>query len=467
MIPQIVIVAFMEYDNLGVGYIASVLNENGFKTHIIDFRKGKEEILNRIKKIGPFVIGFSVIFQIYILKFKELINYLRESGITSHFSAGGQFASMRYNELFELIPSLDSIVRFEGEYIFLELVTQINNGTDWHNIRGVAYRKNGYVISNPLRTIETDLDKLPYPVRSRLREYLLGKKFATILAGRGCLNNCSFCNNTEYVRQSSLHFRRERMPEMVVEEMEFLYHKKNCSVFLFEDDDFPLDNGGKSGWVERFCYELKRRKLADKIIWKINCRPDEVDSNRFELMRNNGLYQVFLGIDDGTDMGLKKLNKRMTVAESLNGISILKKLDISFDFGFMLFQPSSTFKSIFQNLNFLGQICGDGFTPVIFLKMMPFFATKVERELEKEGRLKGGPGSGDYDFYDMQLDKFYNSLIQYFGKWIYHPMGFTNIARWARIYKSVFSHFYKPSRNAQTLYSDIQKVTSGLTKSKR
>ena len=83
-------------------------------------------------------MGFSVIFQYYIYEFEELISYLRKSGITSHFSAGGQYASMRYEDLFMIIPSLDSIVRFEGEYTFLELVNHIHTGEDWRKIKGIA-----------------------------------------------------------------------------------------------------------------------------------------------------------------------------------------------------------------------------------------------------------------------------------------------------------------------------------------
>ncbi len=104
------------------------------------------------------------------------------------------------------------------------------------------------------------------------------------------------------------------------------------------------------------------------------------------MMKEHGLYQVFLGIDDGTDSGLIRLNKHMTVAESLRGINILKKLAIGFDYGFMLFQPASTFKSVNQNLDFLRQLCSDGSTPVTFLKLMPFLIQELKGNFDrKEG----------------------------------------------------------------------------------
>ena len=453
----VVIIAFKEFDNLGVGYLDSVLSRDGYETLIIDFRNGREEILKEIYALNPLIIGFSVIFQYYIYAFRELVCYLREQGVSSHFSAGGQYASMRYKDLFRIIPSLDSVVRFEGEYTFLELVNKIHNGTDWHKIKGIAYKENGGIIVNDLRPPEMDLDKFPFPKRGILKDYALNVKFATILAGRGCINNCSFCNNTEYIKQSSAAFKRVRKPEKVVDEISFLYDTEECSVFLFEDDDFPVKTNKGSFWIEALCKELKLKRLSDKIIWGINCRSDEIDYEAFALMKDHGLYQVFIGIDDGTDSGLMRLNKHMTVAESLRGINILKRLAIGFDYGFMLFQPSTTFKSINQNLEFLRHLCSDGTTPVTFLKLVPYFDTRIEWELRQEGRLKGNPGSLDYDFLNNSLNNYYSFIRDSFMQWLNDSDGVANVSKWSRNYLSVFSHFYKMTSEVQNLSIEIRR----------
>lgn len=131
----VIFFAFKEFDNLGVGYLASVLSEEGYKPLIIDLRTSRAEILKLIKKLNPLILGFSFIFQYHIYEFKKLISFLRKSGINAHFSAGGQYASLRHEDLFKLIPSLDSIVRFEGEYTFLELVKCVYSKTDWRKIQ--------------------------------------------------------------------------------------------------------------------------------------------------------------------------------------------------------------------------------------------------------------------------------------------------------------------------------------------
>jgi radical SAM superfamily enzyme YgiQ (UPF0313 family) len=200
--------------------------------------------------------------------------------------------------------------------------------------------------------------------------------------------------------------------------------------------------------------------LSGKILWKINCRPDEIEKGLFELMSNTGLFVVYLGIEAGTDDGLRLMNKRMTTEASINAVNILKKLDIKYDFGFMLFHPASTFQSIIENLDFLRKICGDGSSPITFCKMLPYAETKVEYELKREGRLKGDPGFEDYDFIDPALNNLYFFVTECFEDWISKHDGLLNIARWARYHLSVYHKYYQPTSDIKDMDSEVMKCIS-------
>lgn len=454
----VVFIAFEEFDNLGTGYLCAILSKNGYETKVIDLRYNNYQILNLIKRLNPVIIGFSVIFDLYIKKFQKLAELLRRGGIRCHFTAGGHYATLRYKELFHLIPFLDSIVRFDGEYTILELTQCITSGLEWRNIKSIVYKSRGRIISNTLRPLEKDLDNYPFPMRFPLKDYAFGKKYAAVLAGRGCVYNCSYCCLREYYSQVPGPVKRIRNPENVTREMELLSREKNCSVFLFQDDDFPIKAGKDSDWIKTFCKELTHRKLNDKIMWKINCRPDEIREEIIEMMKLNGLFLIFIGIEDGTDSGLSRLNKQMTVAECLKGISILKKYEIDFDFGFMLFQPSSTFVSINENLDFLKMICSDGSTPVMFNKLLPYFETAVEKELRKEGRLMGTHDFPDYKFCEEAMNRYYDFIYECFSEWLNDAGGIVNISRWARIYYSVYSRYYALSPEAHSINIRIRKV---------
>ncbi len=97
----------------------------------------------------------------------NLIDFLRDKGYKCHFTAGGHYASLRYEELFKLEQGLDSIVRFEGEYTILELAEALHSGKEWRTIRNLAYVTDSGVVANPLRPLEKDLDKLPFPARTQ------------------------------------------------------------------------------------------------------------------------------------------------------------------------------------------------------------------------------------------------------------------------------------------------------------
>ncbi len=454
----VIFFSISEYDNLGVGYIASVLEEAGFSTKIIDFRDYTPELIGTVKNLNPLVIGFSVIFLNYIELFSELIKDLRENGISCHFTAGGHFASLRYEELFKTIPQLDSIVLFEGEYPMMELVSCLRKGKDWKKIKNLAFKDNGKIVSNNLRLPETDLDKFPSPLRSQLKEYAFGKNFTVIIAGRGCVHNCSFCNTREFYRRSRGPLKRIRKPDAVVDEMRILSKEKDCSVFIFHDDDFPVKSMEQPHWVKEFCNELGKSQLKDKILWKINCRPDDVEEESFAMMKKNGLFLVFLGLEDGSDHGLKRLNKQITASENIKAINILKKLNIGFDYGFMLFQPSTTFISLIGNLDFLLLVCGDGYTPVSFLRLIPLYETRVEKELKKTGRLIDTNGITDYEFQEEQMNSYYYFTSKCFSEWQRSPDGVENISKWARNYCSVYMRYFNDNQEGEIFCRKITDV---------
>jgi len=457
---SVIFIAVRDYDNLGIGYMEAILSTTVFDTKIIDFKNNKNTILRIIKRENPFLVGFSVIFQYYIDKFIDLIRFLREEGIESHFTAGGHYASLKYQELFDFIPELDSIVRGEGEYILRDLANSLYKGSDWRKLKGLVYKKDGELIANPPRPFEKDLDRIPFPKRGPLKKYAFTKKFATLIAGRGCIYNCTFCNEGKFYTSLSGPVKRIRKPEMVVREMDYLYHKRKCRVFIFFDDDFPIRTVNKYEWVLKFCDQLDFRKLSGRIMWRVSCRPDEVDEEIFSKMKKTGLFQVFLGIEDGTDRGLKNLNKHMTLDESIQGINILKKLKIGIDFGFMLFQPSTTFSSLNENISFLKVLSEDGYTPVTFLKLMPYYKTAVEQQLKKEGRLKISKGIRDYDFLDDKMDHYYDFITLCFMEWLRYSGGLENISHWARNYFAVFQFYSGTDSYFSSLKRKFKKAIS-------
>jgi radical SAM superfamily enzyme YgiQ (UPF0313 family) len=175
-------------------------------------------------------------------------------------------------------------------------------------------------------------------------------------------------------------------------------------------------------------------------------------------MKNSGLFLVYLGIESGTDDGLRLMNKKMKAETSMKAVTLLKELDIQYDFGFMLFDPSSTYQSITDNLDFLERLCGDGSSPITYCKMLPYAETQIERQLKKEGRLKGKSGFMDYEFYDLSLNHFYDFSKDCFRDWITDHEGLLNIARWARYYLLVYQKYFPKTQRFKDLRKTVYDV---------
>ena len=407
---SVVLVGFPEQENLGLGYLAATLRREGRAVTIVDFQEDHKAILDIIRREQPIVVGFSLIFQFYVHRFGQLIRYLRESGVDCHFTIGGHFPSLSYQHTLELIPELDSVVRFEGEATLVELVDTVEAGGDWRYLLGIAFLAGGEVVTNELRPLVRDLDDLPYPERSYRPMAVLGRKALPILASRGCIRTCSFCSIHVFYRAAPGKVVRTRKPAQIVREMRMLYDERGISIFLFQDDDFPVFGTVWQRWTREFIAELYRAGLARKIIWKINCRADAVDPVLFAEMKEAGLYYVYMGLESGSEDGLDTLNKNITVAQNIRAVEVLKSLGLVYEFGFMLFDPSTTFDSVRDNVAFLRQIAGDGSASAAFCRMLPYDGTPIKDELKAAGRLKGDVCDPDYDYLDPRVDEYFAAL---------------------------------------------------------
>ncbi len=406
----VMLVGFQNQGNLGLGYLAAVLRQHGYTVRVVDIEQDPETILAIAREINPVLIGFSLIFQFFIDRYAALLRLLRENQIRCHFTMGGHFPSLSYEETLRLVPELDCVVQFEGEITLVALVETISRGTDWRGVEGIAYRGPTGVVVTPARPLIQNLDLLPYPERDYEPGAVLGRSIMPILASRGCARTCSFCSIHTFYRAAPGRIVRTRRPAEVVREMRRLHEERGITIFLFQDDDFPLFGPLWRRWAGDFVDELYRNDLPGKVIWKMNCRADSVEPELFIRMRDAGLYLVYMGLESGSEQGLATLHKQITVEQNLRAVSVLKSIGLMWEYGFMLLDPSSTFESVRENLSFLRKILADGCLPVTFCRMLPYDGTPIKEELVRTGRLRGDVCNPDYDFLDPRLSEFYDAL---------------------------------------------------------
>ncbi|SDR22144.1 Radical SAM superfamily enzyme YgiQ, UPF0313 family [Rhizobiales bacterium GAS113] len=457
----IVLIGFRRAGNLGLGYLASTLRARGYRVEILEFEDSFETILAAIRRHDPILVGFSLIFQFYIRRYAELARQLRAHGVTAHFTIGGHFPTLSHHHTLELIPELDSVVRFEGELTLLELVDALGLGKGWRAIHGIAYRRGAEIVATELRPLLSDLDELPYPDRSVDEPMTLGRRAAQMLASRGCIRTCSFCSIHMFYRSAPGKVVRTRKPAEVAREMRILHDERCATIFSFQDDDFPVYGRVWQRWTREFLAELYRNDLPGRSIWKINARADAIDAELFAEMRDAGMYMVYMGLESGSDEGLVTLNKSITVEQNLKAVEILKGLGLVFDFGFMLLEPSSSFASILENVAFLRRIVGDGYMAAEFCRMIPYDGTPIKDQLAREGRLRGDVCNPDYDFLDPRLTDFYvvvNELLNMTG-WIHGLRALSPQLKHAWTEVAIIERLYPSVRDLPSYRAKLQELT--------
>jgi radical SAM superfamily enzyme YgiQ (UPF0313 family) len=457
----ILLIGFQHQGNLGLGYLASTLKQHGYSVSTCDVESRPEDIVNIAKGLDPMIIGFSLIFQFYIPHYHRLIRLLRDAGIHCHFTMGGHFSSLSYRRNLELLPELDSVVRFEGEMTLLELADRIGAGREWKTVQGIAYREGDRFEATAMRPLVDDLDRLPYPDRDFQPETALGRKAMPLLASRGCARTCSFCSIQTFYRAAPGKVVRTRKPAAVVEEMVSLHFERGITIFLFQDDDFPLFGPVWRRWAAEFTRELHRSGLPKRVIWKMNCRADSVDAEIFAGMRDAGLYLVYMGLESGNDEGLKTLHKQITVEQNLRAVQVLKQVGLLFEFGFMMFDPSSTLHSVRENLNFLRAIVGDGSAAAVFCRMLPYDGTPIKDELEQAGRLRGDVCHPEYDFLEQSVTDFYRELTQILDVWgwIHGFQALSPHLNWSWNELAIMERLFPPMPQLTRYKHELQQIT--------
>jgi radical SAM superfamily enzyme YgiQ (UPF0313 family) len=216
----------------------------------------------------------------------------------------------------------DMVALSEGEDTFFELVQRIQAGQGYTDIQGLWVRDNGNITRNPLRPLETNLDRYLFP------DYSLGNKFIfdkhthrvrpavkndlehllrwyPTMITRGCPNFCTFCTNSVDKR---LRQMRTRTIDNVIEEVkEFLDQQPDTQRVFFRDDcisAMPID------FITEFSERWKREvNLPCSCSGVIATSPEFKE--KIKLLTDGGFVNFKMGIQSGCERVRKKVFARV------------------------------------------------------------------------------------------------------------------------------------------------------------
>ncbi len=425
-IQQLKQMEIISNEHIGLGYIANSLSQKNYDYKIIDghfFDYSIEEMAKRILDEKFDVIGFSVVYSNFRDTI-EIIDLIKKMNPNIFVFLGGQHVSFCAKEILINNKNVDLIMCGEGEFTTIELMEYLEGKKELEEIQGITYRSNdaGNIRENAWRQPRANIEDYGEIKRDVLDEGL--QKGLTcslnIMAGRGCIFNCSFCTGNRIFNPYKNCSWRVNTAENIVKNLRNLIRKYNKYDNLYEIVNFcdlNFINETKDGlkWIDDFTNLMKQENLD---IWfYVMTRVDSIvnQQKRMKQLRDCGLVQVEMGLESGNDQGLAVYNKHISTSQSVKAVNLLRKLRIDFGMsGFIMYHPYITLDELRKNSEFLMKI---EYWKILFLytKMALYPGAEITEQVKKTNLLYDTYSHYevyDYRFQDERIEVLYNSIVE-------------------------------------------------------
>lgn len=234
-------------------------------------------------------------------------------------------------------PSVDIVVRGQGERTFAELVHKLKDDLSLEDVLGITYKHDGKIIRNPDRPFEdiNNFPPLPYHLID-LEKYVGPSEFGShtirYISSYGCPFNCGFCAEPEVHGRHWSSLRAER----VVNDLEHLINKYKIDSIWFVDSNFFVDQSRG----REICSGIIERGL--NIRWFADGRVDlllRFNRSTWDLMKKSGCAAILVGAESGSQEVLNLINKGITVEDTIRFAELCAAHGIKIVFSFMLGFP--------------------------------------------------------------------------------------------------------------------------------
>ncbi len=399
---------------LGLAYVGGVLEKAGYKTRIIDstgeqklvkVKRSEDNLYNLqgltsqeiLESIDPntFIFGISLMFSQEWPMHKILIQRIKKKFPKIIIVAGGEHPSAIPEYTLRDCPSIDYVIRGEGEFSMLEFTHNLFTNKSVQDIPGISFinnKENKFIDNGPSKRIQ-HIDKLPRPAWHLLKPENYFTDFFTIglakgklrnmpiLATRGCPYQCTFCSSptmwtTRYIM---------RDPKEIVDEIEWLIKEYKANDFEF----FDLTAIIKKDWILDFCNELKKRNI-NNITWQlpIGTRSEVLDEETLKALYESGCAFICYAPESGSEKSLNMIKKRVKLDRLVKSIKSAVKVGHTVKLNFILGFPHETLLDCLKSV-FFGVYCSlrFGVSDVIYSMFSPYPGSELFEKLKKEKKI--------------------------------------------------------------------------------
>jgi anaerobic magnesium-protoporphyrin IX monomethyl ester cyclase len=395
-------------ENLGVGYVMSMLKAHGHDIDLI-FDPGlddnlflkaphlawlnrHEALLERAAAFRPDLVAMGCLTNLYPFAAKMAEKLKLRLGVP--IIMGGHHAQALPEYILKN-PNIDMACTGEGEIALLELVTRMEAGQPITDVPGIWVRQDGQIYQNQLGPLENTLDSFPFPEKQLWWEYGCFKDNLEIFTGRGCPFKCTFCNihfQREIFKGKGDFLRKRSIPN-VMEEFKQNLARYDVKFVSVHDDNFTTD----PHWVEEFC-EVYRKEV--NLPWYCFGYPTTLKPRLLKAMKAANCATIFMGVDSGdADIRRHFMERPMTDELIYRAAAAVKEAGIGLQVSCIYGNPGETDEQMFKTLTMVDNIKPTQSSAYVFY---PFPRTKLHDKaveigyLDEEGQEKVRQGISGY-----------------------------------------------------------------------
>jgi len=347
------------YYCMWLAYATGVLEQNGFEAKLLD-APAQDLSLNDVLKIAEdfkpelLVMDTSTPSIYNDLKVLEAI----KKQVDCFSLLVGTHASALPEHALKESKSIDAVARHEYDFIVRDVAIALRDGKDWKKAKGLSFWRGETIVHNPDMPLIENLDELPfvsqvYKEHLNIKDYFYSANLypeITIVTGRGCPNQCTFCVWPQVFFSRKY---RGRSVDNVIAEFKFI--KKNFpevkEVFI-EDDTFTINKQR----VREFCQKIIDEKIS--IEWSCNARAD-VDLETLQAMKKAKCRLLCVGFESGVQEILNNIHKGTKLEIIKQFMKDTKKAGILVHGCFMLGNQGETKETIVKTIEFAKELNPD------------------------------------------------------------------------------------------------------------
>ncbi len=341
-----------------------------------------------MEELRPELVCFTSVYSEYAI-IAGAARHLKRRHPGIYAALGGSHASLRPEECMR--DGYDAVCVGEGEYPTLELVGQLEEGKRPSGIPNLRIRSDSGVEVNPPRPFLEDLDSLPYPDREIWDEWVAKPAYRpSVLVGRGCPFDCTYCCNHALRRLAPGRYVRYRSPGNIVGEIEdFVARYPEAVQVYLEVETFGQD----LKWAFELCGALEEmnRRLERPLEFGSNLRvtPRTDFGPLFEAFARANFRFINIGVESGSERIRREVLKR-----NYSNRDIVRTVEAAHSHGLevgtynLIGLPGETRRDFRETIRLNRECQPDWFLLAVFF---PYPGSDLHRVAEEQGLLRGDP----------------------------------------------------------------------------